>query len=80
MSPSFAEGLEIHCLTGHTLVSKQILVFYMKMSSLILEMEDEKMEDYEYEQFECENCHLIVGTGYLEKTGRIVCSKCASRQ
>ena len=38
------------------------------------------MDEYEYEQFECENCHQIVGTGYLEKTGRIVCSKCASKQ
>ena len=38
------------------------------------------MNEYEYEQFECENCHQVVAIGYLEKTGRIVCSKCASKQ
>ena len=38
------------------------------------------IEEYEYEQVECERCHRITGTGYLEKTGRIVCSKCASKQ
>jgi len=37
------------------------------------------MEEYEYEQVECENCHEITGVGYLEKTGRIVCGQCVSK-
>jgi hypothetical protein len=37
------------------------------------------MEDYEFEQVECENCHRITGIGYLEKTGRIVCGQCVSK-
>ena len=38
------------------------------------------LNEYEYEQMECEKCHRITSVGYLENTGRIVCSKCASKQ
>ena len=38
------------------------------------------IDDYEYEQVECAICHRITGVGYLEKTGRIVCERCLSKQ
>ena len=37
------------------------------------------MEDYEYEQVVCEICQQVTGTGYLEKSGHIVCGRCVSR-
>lgn len=38
------------------------------------------MNEYELEQVECAICHRIMGVGYLEKTGRIVCQQCVSKQ
>jgi len=39
-----------------------------------------QMEDYEYEQIECEICHQVTDSCCLRATGRIVCQKCAAKQ